>query len=106
MNTDAVVQIGTIIIALIGAVITYIIVPYFKSKTTKEQREGIAFWVKVAVNAAEQIYNEKGQGKIKKEYVVEFLTSKGINITLQELDVLIEAAVKELNLAQKQLKTI
>lgn len=97
MNSDAVVQIGTVIIALIGAVITYIIVPYFKSKTTKEQRESIAFWVRVAVNAAEQIYDEKGQGKVKKEYVIKFLSDKGITLTLEQLDVLIEAAVYELN---------
>ncbi len=46
------------------------------------------------------IYKEAGQGKLKKEYVIDFLTSKGISITMQELDVLIEAAVKELNIIQ------
>lgn len=104
MTGEAFVGIVTALIALIGAITTYIIVPYFKSKTTKEQRENIYFWVKVAVTAAEQIYREKGQGKIKKEYVVDFLTTRGIDITIQELDVLIEAAVKELNLVQKKLK--
>ncbi len=97
MNIDIMVK---VIIPILGAIITYLIVPLVKQKTTKEQRENIYFWVTVAVQAAEQIYKEKGQGKLKKEYVVDFLVSKGINITIQELDVLIEAAVKELNIIQ------
>ncbi|TCU74216.1 superfamily 6 holin (LLH) [Tissierella praeacuta] len=95
MNIDIIVK---VIIPILGAILTYLIVPFIKSKTTKEQRENIYFWVKVAVGAAEQIYREKGEGKLKKEYVVAFLTSKGIDITMEELDVLIEAAVKELNM--------
>ena len=100
MNIDIVVK---VLIPLLGAILTYLIVPLILQKTTKQQRENIYFWVTVAVQAAEQIYKEKGQGKLKKEYVVDFLVSKGINITIQELDVLIEAAVKELNMAQEKL---
>ena len=100
MNIDIIVKVIT---PILGAIITYILVPWIKQITTREQRENIYFWVKVAVAAAEQIYKEKGQGKLKKEYVVDFLVSKGINITIQELDVLIEAAVKELNMAQEKL---
>lgn len=101
MNIDIIVK---VLIPILGAILTYLIVPFLKSKTTKEQRDNIYFWVKIAVGAAEQIYAEKGQGKLKKEYVVDFLVSKGINITIQELDVLIEAAVKELNLVQKKIE--
>ena len=99
MNIDIVVK---VLIPLLGAIITYLIVPLIKQKTTKEQRENIYFWVRVAVQAAEMIFNEKGKGKDKKQYVIDFLTSKGINITIQELDVLIEAAVKELNIVQEK----
>lgn len=101
MNIDIIVK---VLIPILGAIITYILVPFFKQKTTKEQRDNIYFWVKIAVGAAEQIYKEKGQGKLKKDYVIDFLTSKGINITIQELDILIEAAVKELNLVQKKIE--
>ena len=100
MNIEIIIK---IIIPILGAIITYLIVPLIKQKTTKEQRENIYFWVKVAVQAAEMIYKEKGQGKLKKEYVVTFLQSKGMNITMQELDVLIEAAVKELNIIQDKI---
>lgn len=92
-----------VIIPILGAIVTYILVPLIKEKTTKEQRENIYFWVKVAVLGAEMIYKEKEQGKLKKEYVVEFLISKGINITLEELNILIESAVKEFNMTKEQL---
>lgn len=85
------------LIGLLGTVITYIVIPYIKSKTTKEQRESVVFWVQIAVNAAEQIYKGKGQGKDKKQYVIEFLNSKGIQITEDQLDALIEATVFEIN---------
>ncbi|HQA59201.1 MAG TPA: phage holin, LLH family [Acetivibrio sp.] len=100
MNIDIIVK---VLIPILGTIITSILVPFLRQKITKEQREEIYFWVKIAVGAAEQIYKEKGQGKLKKEYVVDFLVSKGINITIEELDVLIEAAVKELNMAQEKL---
>ncbi|MGJ0847406.1 phage holin [Tissierella praeacuta] len=97
MNGEAFVKIGTALIALIGAIITYVIVPFLKSKTTEKQRDTAKFWVQIAVNAAEQIYKEKGKGNLKKEYVLEFLNSKGIKITDEQLDALIEATVYELN---------
>lgn len=97
MESNAVIQIGTALIALLGAIVTYIIVPYFKARTTAEQQANIVFWITVAVNAAEQIYKEKGQGKLKKEYVLEFLGSIGLKVTGEEADILIEAIVREVN---------
>lgn len=85
------------LLSIIGTITTYFLVPYLKQKTTTEQRDNIKFWVWVAVNAAEQIYKEKGQGKLKKEYVIDFLNSRGIKFTPEQLDILIEAAVFELN---------
>lgn len=94
---NMIIEVGTILISLIGVLVTYLLIPYIKSKTTEKQREDIMFWVKVAVNAAEQIYKEKGNGKLKKEYVVKFLNDIGIKISEFELDVLIESAVLELD---------
>ena len=90
--------ITNVIIPVVGALLVYFLIPYIKERTTKEQRDNMCFWVKVAVNSAEMIFAEKGQGKLKKEYVLEFLNNRGFNITAHELDVLIEAAVKELNI--------
>ena len=101
MEGEVFVRIVLGVISILGAIITYMVVPYLKSKTSKEQRETIMFWVSVAVSAAEQIFNERGMGAEKKKFVVEFLVEQGIKVNLDELDVLIESAVKELNLAQQ-----
>ena len=101
MEGEVFVKIVLGVISILGAIMTYMVVPYLKSKTSKEQRETIMFWVSVAVSAAEQIFNERGMGAEKKKFVVEFLVEKGIEVSLEELDVLIESEVKELNLAQQ-----
>ena len=101
MEGEVFVRIVLGVISILGAIITYMVVPYLKSKTSKEQRETIMFWVSVAVSAAEQIFNERGMGEEKKKFVVGFLVEKGIKVSLDELDVLIESVVKELNLAQQ-----
>ncbi len=92
-------NITPIVVALIGllsTIITAVVIPYFKSKTTNAQRENIYFWVKLAVEAAEQIYNEGGQGTIKKKYVEKFLSDHGIALDADQLDAAIEAAVLEM----------
>jgi hypothetical protein len=101
MEGEVFVRIVLGVISILGVIITYMIVPFLKSKTSKEQRETIMFWVSVAVSAAEQIFNERGMGEEKKKFVVGFLVEKGIKVSLEELDVLIESAVKELNLVQQ-----
>ena len=88
------------IIGLLGTIITYVLVPYIKSKTTENQRDNIYNLVLIAVRAAEQIYNMSGQGKLKKEYVIEYLNSKGVKVTIEDLDVFIEAAVRELTIIE------
>lgn len=103
MNNELIVQIGTIVIALLGALVTYIVIPFIRSKTTKEQRDNVHFWVWIAVNAAEMIYKEKGQGVLKKEYVLNFLRENGVDILEEQLDALIEASVYELNKIKAEL---
>lgn len=88
------------VISLLGTIITVVLVPYLKSKTTEKQRDNIYTIVSLAVSAAEQIYFKPGEGKKKKEYVVNYLSSKGIKLTIEDLNIFIEAAVKELNLIQ------
>lgn len=102
MSSEVFVQLGTIIISLVGAVITYIIIPFIKTKITAEQQKNIQFWISVAVSAAEQIYNASGMGKEKKQYVIDFLNNKGIELTPEQLDVLIEAAVYQINFAKSK----
>ena len=84
------------VFALIAAVITVIVIPYIKSKTTAQQQAEINAWVKIAVSAAEQIYNGSGRGEEKKAYVLNWLAEHGITLDEARIDALIEAAVYEL----------
>lgn len=98
---EGLVKIILAVISLLGTIITIVLVPYLKSKTTEKQRDNIYTIVTLAVSAAEQIYFKPGEGKKKKEYVINYLSSKGIKLTIEDLNIFIEAAVKELNLIQQ-----
>ena len=100
---EGILRIILAVIALLSAIVTGVVVPYIKSKTTESQRQNIYTIVQLAVSAAEQIYFKPGQGQKKKEYVINYLSSKGIKLTVEDLNVMIEAAVKELNLIQSEL---
>ena len=80
-------------VTLATALITAFLIPYIKSKTTTEQQTQIKAWVRIAVSAAEQIYNGPGRGIEKKEYVQDFLQSKGYKVDFDTLDTLIESEV-------------
>ena len=78
-------QIATLVISLIGVILSGLIVPWLRMKIGKEKISQVQMWVNVAVAAAEQIFSAPQQGPSKKVYVIEFLESKGIKITEQEL---------------------
>lgn len=63
--------------------------------------ERVVKWVKIAVNAAEQIYSAQGQGKEKFAYVTEWI-SKKFKISEADLKNIIESAVYELNEAKEK----
>lgn len=85
------------IIGLVAVVITSIVIPYIRKKTTTEQQKELVAWVKIAVAAAEQIYTGSGRGVEKKLYVVEWLVDHNITVDTNKIDALIESAVYELN---------
>ena len=82
----------TIIIGLVSA----FVIPWIKAKINAEDLAEIVKWVKIAVQAAEQIYKESGMGPAKKAYVVSFLNDRGVMFNEKEIDTLIESAVLEL----------
>ena len=85
------------VFALAAAVITAIVIPYIKSRTTAQQQAEINAWVKIAVAAAEQIYTGIGRGEEKKAYVLNWLAEHGITMDEERINALIEAAVYDLN---------
>ena len=83
------------IIALLATLITTFLIPFIKKKLSAEKVEELRKWVGVAVKAAEQLYGSK-TGQQKKEYVISFLISKGINFDVDEVTALIESEVYKL----------
>lgn len=81
------------IVGLATAIITAVIIPLIRSRTTATQQTEIAAWVQIAVTAAEQIFSGTGQGKAKKEYVQTWLQAHGVTVDEDKLDAMIESAV-------------
>ena len=78
MNTIDITPIANAAIALIAAIVSVYLIPWIRSKTTNEQRKQFVAWVKIAVSAAEQVYNGPGRGEEKKQYVIDFLKAQGM----------------------------
>lgn len=85
------------VFALIAAIITAIVIPYIKSRTTAQQREQMLAWVNIAVSAAEQIFTGSGRGAEKKAYVLDWLKAHGMSLDESTLDAMIESAVHDMN---------
>lgn len=90
------------VITLILAIVSAFLIPYLKSKFSANQLDNIIMWVNIAVEAAEMMYAGVGRGEEKKQYVLDFLHSKGYTLNASEIENLIESAVLELKLAQKE----
>lgn len=88
------------LIPVLGAVITYFIVPYIRTIIDAAKLAQYKEWASLAVKTAEMLWRETGHGEDKKTYVVNFLTdmfnSRKIVITEEQMNVLIESAVKEM----------
>lgn len=84
------------IITLAIALVTAFLIPYLKNKISEEKFAELQTWVVVAVEAAEMLYTGTGRGEVKKQYVLDFLDSKGYKIDFESVEALIEAAVLDL----------
>ena len=93
-----------LILGICSLIITGLIIPVAVKHIGKENLATIMEIVRIGVLAAEQLEPIIGKGRNKKVWVKKFVKSKNIKITDEELDACIEAAVKELNLWQGEIK--
>ena len=89
-------EIAIYILIVILAVAVVFIAPYLVAKCDAEKLAKIMAYVKMGVQAAEQIIKGTGKGKEKKDYVISFLESLGYT-DLPLINTLVESAVKEMN---------
>lgn len=98
---DMVLEILRVVVMLAVLVLTRYIVPWIKAKIGAEQMEEVRTWVNTAVLMAQQVYAAK-PGPERKAIVVEIirgmLIKKNIDISAEQLDMLIEAAVKAMKI--------
>lgn len=89
-------------------VITRYLVPWIKQKIGADKLAEIENWAKQAVLMVQQVYKDWA-GEDKKAYVTKFLKellmAKNISISDEQLDILIEAAVKQMKIQEKSTTT-
>lgn len=99
-------QIILAVIPVLCAILTAYIIPYIKAKIGTEKLSEYEYWVNIAVKAAELIWIESGHGADKKQYVIDFMNKifnyKKTVITDEQLNALIEAAVKQLKISESK----
>lgn len=89
-------EISTLIVKLVFVSISVFVIPYIKNKLGENKFNEALKWVKIAVTAAEQLY-DSCDGEAKKQYVLSYLNGKGFKIDPETLDNMIESCVLELH---------
>ena len=99
---DITLELLKLLIMIASLLIARYAVPWIKAKTNNEVMQAIIDWTFQAVHAAEQAYQSE-TGPERKAIVTDFLKrvlkQKNIALSDEEIDILIEAAVKEMNAA-------
>lgn len=86
------------VIGLLSTLLTVFLAPYLKTKLDSEKLKKLGELAKTFVLAAEQLIG-KEKGAEKKAQVQDWLKEKGYDVSLDEVNSAIEAAVKEMNIA-------
>lgn len=101
---DIILELLKLTIMITTMLITRYAIPWIKAKTENETMQVIIDLVTQAVLAAEQFYKEM-PGPERKAIVTKFikqiLEQKNIDLSDEEIDVMIEAAVKQMNVAKE-----
>ena len=100
---EIVFEIIKVIVMVAALIITRYLVPWIKNKIGADHLAVAEKWAKYAVLKAQQVlWAEKGQDR--KAYVTEFLKeiliAKNIALSDEQMDVLIEAAVKQMKIEE------
>ena len=83
-------------LALLGAIITTVIVPWIRRKLSESQQRNLEFYLRILVAAAETAFHDEGAGAEKKQWVIDRLSEYGIRFDVDLVSDAIEAMVREL----------
>ena len=97
MNTEMITKLTEAIVTVVVVLITAYVVPWLKGKIGENKYNQILSFTDTCVRAAEKIYTVE-QWSAKKSYVLDMVEKKaeeiGIQITAEELNAIVEGAVK------------
>ena len=98
-------EILKLVIMVVMLVIIRYFIPWIKTQIGIQNMQTITEWAKYAVLSAQQTL-QAASGKDRKAVVTEFLkellTAKNIFISDEQLDILIEAAVKQMKMSESK----
>lgn len=98
-------EIIKVVVLVAVLVVTRYLIPWLKDKIGAEKLVQIEKWVKYAVEMAQQVHwSQPGEDRkaIVTEFLRDILIAKNISISEKQLDVLIEAAVKEMKIQENK----
>lgn len=89
-----------LVVSVCAILVTIYVIPFLKSKVADKQWQDLLDIVEKSVLAAEQTIGAKN-GTIKKSevmaFVMDYISDKGLNLTKELIDQLVEAAVYKMN---------
>ncbi len=98
-------EILKLIVMIAVFIVTCYLIPWVRGKIGQDKLDEITKWVNAAVLMAQQVYFAK-TGAERKAIVVDLLKNiliaKNISISDEQLDILIEAAVKAMRIEEKK----
>lgn len=101
--SDMILEALKVVVMLAVLLVVRYVIPWIKAKIGAEKMEEVKTWVNAAVLMAQQVYNAK-TGPERKAIVVDLirgmLIKKNIDISTEQLDMLIEAAVKAMKMRE------
>lgn len=104
MKEELIYKISELAVMIVSILIARYVIPWLKQKTDDDRIQQFIGWVEYAVLWAEQVYTDS-TGAERKQHVIEFLEDLAQKIgigtdilTEEQLDMLIEAAVRTMNI--------
>jgi len=101
---DIYLEIAKLVLMILAALITRYLIPWIKAKTQSETMSVLIDWAMQAVLAAEQCHQAQSGAERKAivtKFIKELLVQKNLALSDDEIDVMIEAAVKQMNVAKE-----
>ncbi|SDZ87929.1 Bacteriophage holin of superfamily 6 (Holin_LLH) [Lachnospiraceae bacterium NK3A20] len=105
MMSNAVFEIVRLLVMLCAALVAAFVIPWIRARMSKDTLETVEEWVEAAVLMAQQTMWDKDGADRKKfvlDYISRFCNGHGISLTAEQVDILIESAVKEMKLGGRE----